>query len=58
LPVTWQGWAMHALLLAGGIGLLVIAVNDDRAVVVSATAFALELTGLGAVFTWVASKRA
>jgi hypothetical protein len=59
LPMTPQGWLMHALL----VGCAVVAIYmtyyyDDRALVVVLPALILQLVGIGAIFTWVASKKA
>ena len=57
LPMTPQGWLMHTLLLISATFIIYSMYFDNRPVVVAGITMALELIGLGTVFTYVASKK-
>jgi hypothetical protein len=58
LPMTTQGWCMHALLLIGSVAVIAGAFSDKRDIVTVVLSMFLELIGLGTVFTYIASKKA
>lgn len=57
LPATPQAWLLHALLFFCAIGVILMAFDDNRSILVASTAMTLELIGLGALFTLIASKK-
>ncbi|MDB5182662.1 MAG: hypothetical protein JWO47_446 [Candidatus Saccharibacteria bacterium] len=58
LPMTVQGWLMHLLLLTSSVAVIAGAYSDKRDMGTVFISMLLELIGLGAVFTYLASKKA
>jgi|GEM_PF-3688462 len=57
LPCSLNGWLMHLLLLLAVVGVFVQALGDGRSLSTVFTTTALELFGLGAIFTIIARKK-
>lgn len=57
LPMTPQAWFMHSMLLIGSVAIIYSTYSDTRAMWIVAVSMILELVGLGAFFTLVASKK-
>ncbi len=58
LPATPEGWLLHSLLLLSGICVMMLATEDSRPLVTVLATTVLQLVGLGALFTWLAAKKA
>lgn len=59
LPATPQGWLVHACLMACAATVIYASYyQDNRMMLLVLSSAALQLIGLGAVFTWIASKKA
>ena len=57
LPMTPQAWLLHAFLFAGALIVIMLAFEDERNLWVASVSMVLELIGLGAIFSFVASKK-
>jgi len=58
LPMTPQAWLLHLLLSSSSIAVIAEAFKDKRSATTVVISLILELIGLGAVFTYIASKKA
>jgi heme/copper-type cytochrome/quinol oxidase subunit 3 len=58
LPMTVHGWIMHVLLLTSSVAVIASAYADKRDLTTVIISMFLELIGLGAIFTYLASKKA
>jgi hypothetical protein len=58
LPMTPQAWLLHALLIASVVSVIYASYYDQRGLAVVVTSTILQLLGLGAIFTYIASKHA
>ena len=57
LPMTPQAWLLHAALFFGALAIIMQCFEDTRSVWAASLAMILELIGLGAIFTYIASKK-
>ena len=57
LPMTAQAWLLHLMLLGLSVAVIVEAFHDKRSLIVVSVSMLLELIGLGAIFTYIASKK-
>ncbi len=57
LPMTPQAWLLHTLLFFGALLIILQAFEDNRILLVASVSMVLELIGLGAVFSYIASKK-
>lgn len=57
VPMTPQAWLLHALLVSLVVAVMISTYDDTRSLPVVAVTMVLELIGLGAIFTHIASKK-
>jgi hypothetical protein len=58
LPMTGQAWLLHLALLLASVAVIVLSFQDKRSILTASIAMVLELIGVGAIFTYIASKKA
>lgn len=56
MPASAEGWLAHTLLLFCSVAVLIIATYDERELLAVLSSAGIQLIGVGALFTWVASR--
>lgn len=57
LPMTPQAWLLHTLLFFAAVIIILLAFEDNRSIWVAGIMMTLQLIGLGAIFSYIASKK-